>query len=117
MNEPHPTHVGGELIHLVETRGRGITQLKCPYTAGGFTQIEELELIGRRWRKLGSLDVYTAHPVPVGLQALHEMAGDESPCTTNQSSSHNRNTSSLVFHVTPALLPPNSFVTLGEQPR
>ena len=88
MNESHTTHVGGELIYLIELRRRAVGDSECLLTVAEFTQIQDSEVVRRRGGELGVFDVNSTNPVPLGFEALYHMACDESPRTTDQSSFH-----------------------------
>jgi hypothetical protein len=47
VNEPHATHIGGELIHLVELCRPAIGQPECLLAIPKFPEIEDSEIIRR----------------------------------------------------------------------
>ena len=80
MDEPHAAHVGRQLIDGIEAarlqRQRRFTGVLLP-------QIEQLKIMGSRWRELGPLEIHPANPVPFVLQPLDEVARDEAARSTH----------------------------------
>ena len=80
MDEPHPAHVGCQLVDLVKDaifeRKRGLAVLR-------FSQVKEQELIGRRRGEFVLLDIDSAHPVSFSLELLHQMATYEAARPTD----------------------------------
>ena len=83
MDEPHPAHIGGQLVDLVKgaifERKRGLAVLR-------FSQVKEQELIGGRRCEFVLLDIDSAHPVSFPFELLHQMPTDEAARPTDQCS-------------------------------
>jgi hypothetical protein len=75
VDEPHPAHVGRELVDLVE----GLAGRRAHGGLAGreVAQVDDVKVVGRGGRELGPLLVGAADPVAVPRQTLHEVAADE----------------------------------------
>ena len=69
---PDAAHVRGELVHVVHAFGRLEAALEV-------AQVGHHELVRGALLELGLLHVHRPHPMPLGLQTLDEMMGDEAP--------------------------------------
>lgn len=83
-NETGTTHVGRELVDLVEglataDRHHLVQSVMVP-------QVKDLKVIRRCRRKLGILEVDATNPVPLLLQAGNHVAPNESAGTENERS-------------------------------
>jgi len=56
VDESHPAHVRGQLVHLVE---RAVAQRQCRAAVRRLTQVQHTELVGRGRGKLVLLDIHS----------------------------------------------------------
>ena len=86
-DEPHPAHVGREGVDVVDLLavGRRADGLQARVPA---TEVEEVELVGRRLFELRPLDVDAADPVAALLEVLDEVMADESTGASDENASH-----------------------------
>jgi len=69
-DEPHPTHVGGEGVHLIDPPRRQQTLVQT-------ARVAHLELVGVDVAVLGQLQIDTAHGVTLRLEERDEVVADE----------------------------------------
>src|SRR5437867_3143105 len=81
LDESNPTHVGGEIVHLLDPSSRFQTVVPT-------AKVEELEFVRRRLPVLRSLEIHATHPISATLQVLDEMVTDESTGSGDQYSLH-----------------------------
>src|SRR5438874_4039509 len=81
LDESDPTHVRGEIVHLLYPSSRLQTVVPT-------AKVEEREFIRRRLPVLRNLEIYAAHPISATLQILDEMVTDESAGSADQYSLH-----------------------------
>jgi len=79
VDESHPAHVRGQLVHLVE---RAVAQRQCRAAVRRLTQVQHTELVGRGRGKLVLLDIHAAHPIALSLQLLDQVSADETTRST-----------------------------------
>src|SRR3989442_6006040 len=85
VDESHASDVRGELINDVEPRGligQGFT------TSLGISQIENLKVIRCGFTKFRRFDINPANPIPLLLQALHQMTCDKTTRSAYKCLSH-----------------------------
>src|SRR3954470_18543236 len=73
-------HVGGQLVDLVEA---AVDHLAAQLL---LAQVADDEVVRLGGREGGELEVDTANPEALALEAAHKMAADESPGAANQRS-------------------------------
>ena len=95
-----PAHVGGQLIDLVEA---AVGDLAAD---GLIAQIADEEIVGLGLGEFGKLEIDAANPEPLALQALDQMAADES---------RRRRRRVLISYPCPPSVISERFV--GEEPR
>ena len=71
-------HVGRELVDL------GEAAIDDAATFDGIAKIGDDEIVGRRRRELGKLEIDGTNPKSLGLEALNQMRSDEAATATNQ---------------------------------
>jgi hypothetical protein len=76
-DEARSTHVGSELIDLVELTIDDIS------AGDGIAQISYDEIVSRAWGELGKLEIGAAHPRALGSQPPHQMRTNEPSSSTN----------------------------------
>ncbi len=84
-DESHATHVSSQLVHFVK---RTLRQGQSCLAILLLPEIQQQEFIGLGLGKFVLLDVHAAHPVSLSLELFHQVAADESSCTTYKSLFH-----------------------------
>jgi hypothetical protein len=74
MDEPHATHISGELIDFVKGAH---AKFQSGQAVVGLAQIQEQEFVSGSRRKFMFLDVYATNPVTLALQFLYQVPTDE----------------------------------------
>jgi len=76
-DKSHTTHICSQSVNLVNALCR-------PQTVFPASQIEKLELVGRRFAELRHFNVDAPDPIALALQICGQMAADETTRTCNQ---------------------------------
>src|SRR6516162_11209125 len=76
------THISCELIKLIKPT------IYYVATKIGVAQISDDKIVRLGVRILGKLEIYSANPIPVRLQSLHEMRANKTTRTTHQGCFH-----------------------------